>query len=367
MNTFLEKLPTILVLGVLVGIFLSLRKHAPSARTRLWTYAWALIFLHFFVGAFETHTGTIEKIFESIDLGALELSGVVFVVSMIDSVENRAKRIALLSILGMPAAFSAIVAGFGWNLPVIQSISLALFFFGGAAFAIVSPKRQTLFHSGVVVVSCLTGFWAVRDQLRGNSDFGILAILTLTFAFSGLLFWNRYPRLSPGVIAVSGGFLCWGAVWPVGTFLEYVAPKLQMNPELWNVPKFFVAFGMILALIEDKSGIIERAHQRERAENRLLENLSLITSRLLTEKDPSTLSSEIASGITGATSFSRAAFMLANENGPMHVSGTSGYEPVEMKNYARAPQLARRKSLKTSAGMNAASGTIRFAHRNLAA
>ena len=62
MTPLLEKLPTILVLAVLVGIFLSLRKHAPSARIRLWTYAWAFIFLHFFIQAFETHTGTLETV-----------------------------------------------------------------------------------------------------------------------------------------------------------------------------------------------------------------------------------------------------------------------------------------------------------------
>jgi hypothetical protein len=88
LTSLLDKLPTILVLFVLVGIFLSLRKHAPSARTRLWTYAWALIFLHFFIQAFETHTGTLEKILESIDLGALELSGMVFAVSMTRAVED---------------------------------------------------------------------------------------------------------------------------------------------------------------------------------------------------------------------------------------------------------------------------------------
>ena len=77
---------------MLVGIFLSLRKHAPSARIRLWTYSWALIFLHFFIQAFETHTGTLEKILESIDIGALELSGVVFAISMTHAVEERKKR-----------------------------------------------------------------------------------------------------------------------------------------------------------------------------------------------------------------------------------------------------------------------------------
>jgi hypothetical protein len=112
LTSLLDKLPTILVLFVLVGIFLSLRKHAPSARTRLWTYAWALIFLHFFIQAFETHSGALEKILESIDLGALELSGMVFAVSMTQAVEDRKKRLTMLLVLTVPTAFHAIAATF---------------------------------------------------------------------------------------------------------------------------------------------------------------------------------------------------------------------------------------------------------------
>src|SRR6202451_125014 len=103
-----------LVLFVLVGIFLSLRKHAPSARIRLWTYAWALIFLHFFVQAFETHTGTLENILESIDIGSLELSGVVFVVSMTLAVEDRKKRLKMLAVLVVPTAFYTVAAVLCW-------------------------------------------------------------------------------------------------------------------------------------------------------------------------------------------------------------------------------------------------------------
>jgi two-component system, NtrC family, sensor kinase len=345
-TAFLDKLPTILVLAVLVGIFLSLRKHAPSARVGLWTCAWALIFLHFFVEAFETHTGTIEKIVESIDLGALELSGVVFVASLIISVENRAKRLMLLSILGVPAAFHAVAVTFGWNIPVILSASLAIFFFGGAAFAILAPTRTTLFQFSVVAVSSGAGIWAVRDQLRGNSDFGILAILTLTFGLCGFLFWNRYPRFSPGVIAVTAGFISWGAVFPVATILAAIAPKLQMNPELWNVPKFFVAFGMVLALVEDKSRIIQAAHARQRAENRLLQSLSQITSHLLAGKDPAALCGEIAVAITSATSFRKAAVMLAHENGPLHVAGISGYDPVEVEQLLERAAFSTTEKLK---------------------
>jgi two-component system, NtrC family, sensor kinase len=328
-NVFLDKLPTILVLAVLVGVFLSLRKHAPSSRLRLWTYAWTLILLHFFIEAFETHTGVLEQIIESIDIGALELSGIVFVVSMIQDVENRSRRRALLAVLGIPTAFHATAATFGWNIPHILGAVLAIGFLGAIAAVLLSLPDNPVLNIGLAAALAVAGAISIHDQFLGSPDFAVNAILSLSFFLCGVYFWQRYARYSPGVIVVAGGFLAWGYVWPVATALGSLLPKLQLNPEIWNVPKFFVAFGMVLALLEDKSGIIERAHRREHAENRLLLSLSQITSQLLAGKDPAALCGEVAGAITASSSFNRAAVMLAIENGSMHLAGASGYTPEE--------------------------------------
>ena len=329
MNSLLDKLPTILVLFVLVGIFLSLRKHAPSTRIRLWTCAWALIFLHFFIQAFETHTGTLENILESIDIGALELSGVVFVVSMTQAVEDRKNRLTMLAVLAVPTAFHAVAAVFDWHIYGLMALTLGTIFFGGAAFALRSFPYTKPYAIGIAIVLAIIGTWAIHSQLSGSADLGINAILTLTFGLCGILYWKRFPRPSPGVITVTGGFLAWGAVFPAGALVAHYAPKLQVNPELWNVPKFFVAFGMILALIEDKSSVIERANERERAANRLLLQLSQITSRLLAGSDPADLCGEITAAVTGATSFPRAALFLARDDRSLRLGGCTGFSVAQ--------------------------------------
>lgn len=329
MNAILDKLPTILVLAVLVGVFLSLRKHAPSSRLRLWTYAWTLILIHFFIEAFETHTGAIEHIIEAIDIGALELSGIVFVVSMIRDIENRRRRLALLGILGIPTIIHAMAVCFGWNIPVTLAIVLGVGFGGAVAAALMSLPEHRVLNIGLAASLAVAGIISIHDQLHGSPDFAINAILSLSFFLCGIYFWQRFPRYSPGVIVVTGGFLAWGLVWPVATVVGSFLPKLQLNPEIWNVPKFFVAFGMVLALVEDKSWIIELAHRREHAENRLLMSLSQITSHLLAGKDPSSLCGDIAGAITDSSSYRRAAVMLATENGGLHLCGASGYTPEE--------------------------------------
>jgi two-component system, NtrC family, sensor kinase len=347
----LDKLPTILVLAVFVGIFLSLRRHSPSVRVRLWTYAWALIFLHFFIQIFETRTGVVESIFEAIDLAALEMAGMVFIISLTRAGENRLRRIVLFAVLAPTTTFHAFAITFDWHVRWALAGSLAVMAFGAAAYAVLETKTPDIFDHIVAVVLCVAGVWAIKSQLAGSPDFAVNAILSLSFGICGPLYWIRHPRRSPGVFVVSGGFLCWGAVFPVAAALGHFMPKLQVNPELWNVPKFFVAFGMVLALLEEKSRIIERAHERERAENRLLERLSQISSRLLAGKDPAALCQEIAVAVTDASSFSRAALFLVGEGGALRLAGSSGLsarEFAELEQRSATWRIDGFKQLRTS-------------------
>src|ERR1700683_3931864 len=187
----LDKLPTILTLGVLVGIFLALRKHSASSRVRLWTYAWALIFVHFLVQVFEGRAGFAEHVLESIDLGALELSAVVFLASMIRSVENRSRQILVMAGLGIPVLFHATVATFGWDLRGPMMVAIAVLAIGGCALGFMENEAKDTFAwglgAGVVAVSAYT----LRAQWMGQSDPEIIAILTMMFALPGVLFWRR--------------------------------------------------------------------------------------------------------------------------------------------------------------------------------
>src|SRR5579872_4237550 len=334
-TSLLDKLPTILILAVLVGIFVSLRKHSPSERTRLWIFAWALIFVHFFVQVFETHTGVLENIFESIDLGTLELAGVLFLVSLARSAEDYVRRNVLLAILAPAAAFHATAITFGWPNRWALCGAVAIFFFGMAGFALFAHRTISRFNFILALSLTAVGAWVVPAQWHGSPAPAVHAILASTFVISGFLFWKRFPRFSPGVITVTVGFVCWGAVFPTGWLTDHFLPHLQINPELWNVPKFFVAFGMILSALEEKSLVVEESGAREHAENALLLRFSKITSRLLSGSDPAGLCGEIAEAITETGCFHRAMVMLSQEDGSFWLAGSSGFSEAERQDLQR--------------------------------
>jgi signal transduction histidine kinase len=328
MSSLLDKLPTILVLFVLLGIFVSLRKHAPSRPLRLWVVAWALVLAHFIAQALESAGGWQGKLWNTVDLAGLELAGAVFVASTWASVFEDRRRLRSFLLLILPAMLlHSALAGIPLNWRWLYLAALAAMFFGGAGFVLASRRPVSRSSWTVALVLLASGLWAMRDAWRRNYDTGILAVLALGFIFAGVNFYRHYRRRSPGVTTTALGFLFWGAVFPVGALTDHFLPHLAINPELWNVPKFFVAFGMILTMLEDKSLSLLAVNEREHQANQQLQYFSQITSRLLMGADPKLMCTEVARVITQFSNFRRVAINWENEEGKLEVGGESGLSP----------------------------------------
>jgi signal transduction histidine kinase len=325
MAVFFDKLPTILVLAVMVGIFVALRRHVKSPRLHLWIAAWGLIFVHFFVQIFEPADGNLTPLMFMIDLGCLQLSALYFVASLTSFFEDARLTISLLTLTGVPAL--AYTAGLAYerNWRWLYISCAAIIFYGTPLFVLLRRKVVTTFFLWAPIVA-VTGTVAMVRAWYGHFAFGFLAILTLAFAFPGFLFYRRYPRWSPGVVTSAGGFLLWGAVFPIGQMIDVWAPTLKINPELWNTPKFFVAFGMILTLLEDKSEFLRSAGQREQKLNHQLQKFAGITSRLLTGVEVNSVCNEIAAAIRETSTFDRVVIILSNDGRNLFAAGHAGYE-----------------------------------------
>ena len=324
MAALFEKLPTILILAVLVGIFLALRRHVNSARLRLWTAAWTLIFIHFAVGVFEPKPGTLGSILSAIDLGSLQLSAILFVASLTSFVEQKSKTWILLGLTALPVVIYTIAGSFRWNYRALYIACLVVMFWGTPVFIVLYRRKIARAHLVWMPITIGAGAWAIFKAWHNNPDPGVLATLTLGFGLTAFLFWMRYRRWSPGVITTAGGFLLWGAVFPVGELTDKLFPTLQIAPELWNTPKFFVAFGMILTLLEDKSAVFEAANLREHKLNAQLQRFASITSRLLTGVEVNSLCHEIAQAIIETSNFQRVVILLASDDRALYLAGHGG-------------------------------------------
>ncbi len=325
MASLFDKLPTILVLAVMVGIFVALRRHVKSARLHLWITAWVLIFVHFFVQIFEPADGNLTPATFIVDLGCLQLSAIFFIASLTSFLENTRLVTKLLLLTCVPVMAYTIGLAYEFKGRFLYIACIALIFYGAPLYVLLRRKLILNFFIWAPIIM-ITGTVAIYRAAHGNFDFGFLSLLTLGFAFPGFLFWRRYQRWTPGVITSAGGFLLWGAVFPIGSLLDMYAPQLKINPELWNTPKFFVAFGMILTLLEDKSEFLRSAGVREQKVNQQLQKFAAITSRLLDGVDVSCMCREITEAIRETSTFDRAAIILTLDGKDLYCAAHSGYE-----------------------------------------
>jgi two-component system NtrC family sensor kinase len=320
-----DKLPTILVLVVMVGIFFALRRHVKSTRLNLWTAAWVLILTHFIFQAYDPVDGSGGPLMFIVDQGSLQVAAMFFIASLTSFFENKKLTIGFLVLAGVPALGYITAAAYDFHARALYIACLAAIFFGTPLFVTVFRGLRlsaVTWVPALVITGIISIFYAWRQHL----DFGFIAMLTFGFGMPGFLYWRRYRRWSPGVLTTAGGFLLWGLVFPVGVAQQIYLPSLHVNMELWNTPKFFVAFGMILTLLEEKSEFLKALRASELQVNEQMQRFASITSRLLSGTSAVSLCPEIAQVISETSTFRRVSILLSNDGKAPFLAGCAGMD-----------------------------------------
>jgi signal transduction histidine kinase len=342
--------PTLLLLGALVPIFWFLYGSNRSYRVRLWVVAWTLIFLRAAVQVFGPGLGMSVAGVDGVDLATLQLSGLVLLLSMTKIFQDPRQRWPFFLLLAIPSVGYAELYAF--HSQAVWAFLLCGLTFGiGAAVWIVVYHRQRLqpYMIVVCVAVLIAAGWGSWRAVQGRPDLGFYSIETLTFGLAGFLYWYCYRRLSPGVVLTSVGLFAWAAVFPV-FYLVLPARQSVVNAmiALANIPKFWVAIGMIVTLLEDKSQTAQLAEAQERATREQIQRFFYVTSKLLTGADVAGFCDEIADVITQSSNFRRVVVLLTDDQRNLHVAGASGMDAGTLKVVREEVQhitLARLESL----------------------
>jgi signal transduction histidine kinase len=330
MNEAMHSLPAVLVLGTLVAIFFALHRRNRSTRVRLWIAAWCLILLRFAVDIVPAHSALGEEFVVALELTGLTLAGFVFLISVSPVIEHPAAASFLLGQFSVACvAYSALMAWqvtAGW--PYIAC--LLCIFMGGAAWTAYG-KHRPLHAYGISLIAVGLGTWGIVAALRGHPETGLFLILFSSYATAAILFFRAYRRPTPGLLTTSLGMGAWSIVWAVQLLAPALSANPAINPELWNAPKFIVAFGMILLLLEQESVAAQLAREREQRLKVQVQRFAEITSHLLSGQEVRSFCGEIALMLEEATTFRRVAILLADDRQQMHLSGYAGLTDADLQ------------------------------------
>ncbi|HEX3985415.1 MAG TPA: diguanylate cyclase, partial [Acidobacteriaceae bacterium] len=270
-NTLLD----LLIIGLLVLLFGSIYRGHATVRIRFWLLGWLFILLHFgFLLKIPADTLGQNLVLAAAE-GGLLLCGAAFALSS-SLVWERGRRFALAALLLSvpPVAYVVLVALWAQpTAPVLLVAGAVVQLAYGAVIvrtgrqrrmeAVRGPRGRRARWWGVAIVGLASG-WLAFEVLHGQPDNSIYPILSEIFFLNAVLYWEDFRRASAGVLAAVLGLTAWGAVFPCALLLERLVPQLTVIGELWNVPKYFVAFGMILTLLEEQKRQADRTSEEYR-------------------------------------------------------------------------------------------------------
>jgi diguanylate cyclase (GGDEF)-like protein len=249
-----SEIPDLAAIALLTAAFASVSRRNPTPVSGIWLTGWMMIALHFGAFLFLLMPGPWGQLAGIVGLSALVWAGLLFMWSSVPYRQEISSRwmfgvlgatntlyIALLSV--SPSADRALIpaATLIGALPLLVTL-LAIRRFN-------SRLRWVL----VTLYSILATFLLLTQFKSGDGGSLALNGVLFTVYFGCCIhFWYAHRRATAGSFITVSGFVTWASVFVVAPWMQACLPAVHVESEVWNLPKFVVAVGMILLLLEDQ-------------------------------------------------------------------------------------------------------------------
>jgi diguanylate cyclase (GGDEF)-like protein len=248
------ELPDLAAVGLLAAAFASVARHNQTLVSKIWLIGWLTIAFHFAAFLFVNVPGNWGTVANIAGLAALTWAGSMFMWAAVPYRQEGSSRWILASLLISNTLYLALTTA--GSVPA-WTLDLSAALFGGLPLLITLLKRDKLdspLRWTVVGLYCaLSAFLLLVQQRPGNGlDLAQNAVLFTVYFGCCIHFWYAYRRATAGAFITIAGFLAWACVFLVAPLMQAFWPSIRVEGEVWNLPKYVVATGMILLLLEDQ-------------------------------------------------------------------------------------------------------------------
>jgi diguanylate cyclase len=248
------ELPDLTAVALLACAFASVARRGPTPVSGIWLTGWIMIALHFAAFLFLNFPGALGAVAGVIGLVTLTWAGLLFMWAAVPYRRVTSSYWMLAALTGTNALYIAVLSA---TPTTPWALNLAASLLGAApllvALAALRKFNNRLRWTVVSLYGALSIFLLVFQNRPGNgADLALNAVLFTVFLGCCLHFWFMYNRSTTGAFITISGFLAWAAVFVVAPLMEAFLPQVQVQSEVWNLPKYVVAVGMILLLLEDQ-------------------------------------------------------------------------------------------------------------------
>jgi len=247
-------IPDLAVIALLTCAFASVARLNKSPVSALWLTGWLMVLLHFAAALFSDTKGIGGGLALIIRSASLIWAALMFTYASLPYRSNSSSRWVLASLVAPATAYITIlyVGPHGhWAL------NLAAALLGlcplGVTLASIRQINHPLRWLIVLLYGSLSTFLLIFQNQPGSGH--ILAWNAIMFVayFGNCVFaFYAYHRVTTGTFVTIAGFFAWASIFVIMPMIGVFEPRVHIESEVWNLPGFVVAVGMMLLLLEDQ-------------------------------------------------------------------------------------------------------------------
>lgn len=247
-------IPEVSAVTLVICAFASVARHNQTPISKLWLTGWLMILLHFVAGLFTPIPGIWGNLAFVLLSASLAWAGVLFMYASIPFREDASSRWMLWSLLASNTLYLTVLS-LGYDAH--WALNLAAVVLGLCPLAVMLVSIRRVNHPLRWILASLYGalsvFLLIFQYRPGNgSDLAWNAVMFTVYVGCCSFFSYAFRRTSAGAFVTIAGFFTWASVFIVGPMMDAFQPQVHIESEVWNLPKFIVAVGMMLLLLEDQ-------------------------------------------------------------------------------------------------------------------
>ena len=249
-----SKLPDLGAVILLAAAFASVSRRSQTPISGLWLTGWVMIALHFAASIAMPYPGAWGTVATILCLASLTWAGVLFIAASVPDRSHESCRWMMACGFAVNTLYIAILVAWPDNHLALD-LAACLFALGPLSITLASvrtynsPPRWFLVGLYCALAVFLLAF---QNRPEDGSDLALNAILFSVYLGCCIYFIYRKRITTTGAFITFAGFLSWASVFVVAPGFAAFLPQFHLEDEVWNLPKYVVAVGMILLLLEDQ-------------------------------------------------------------------------------------------------------------------
>jgi len=248
-----KEIPDLLAVGLLIYAFVAVTRPNGAAMTRLWLAGWICIEVHFAAFSFLDASGTWGIVAEVVGTASLVWCAQLFCWSLDPLPQSLGSRLLFWAMSAVYTLYIGLALSSLAPRPWMVGAA-SLFALVPLALVIATPRtRRPATRWIAVVLNVLLAQALLLWQFSTwGPDLMVVLPLFVAYIICCLQFWFSQQRHSGGFYVTLLGLLAWSCVFPLGLAFDAYLPTVRVDAEVWNLPKYLVAVGMILLLLENQ-------------------------------------------------------------------------------------------------------------------